>query len=1762
MKMDWIELIAKVGKKRKILMYPLLGIYIICVTISHLFKKIFFEAGTHRVRVRALVVLTSLALIFITAIYPTLANGPGNDDNVILEGNTASGGAISGNEDDKENQDNQDNGDNNDQNQGEQDSNQGSADSGNGDGNGNEKEDGDSTPRPTETPEPIEVAKPNVRTITDSITATYGKIAMADHEMEVEATPGDETEGVTLSYTWYIRNADGGAGQAVGDNTKAKYVLPENIQAGEYRYYCEVVATLKKGKQVATASKKSDDITVNIEKAPLQPVLNSDPSSVLDYSINDKIYNGADQGISVNKTENYKNIGNVNVYYAFNGSDTATTTAGNQVGTREVYVTIDESRNYAAASDKVSLGTYTVSYWNPDGKYSVEGEVAGTDKDGNEWYNKDVIIRPPSGCLISKSENEFKETLVLTQGKQNLDGIYLQKIPESYISEKISIDKVFNIDTTPPTGKIVFSGIDGADESPIVSSKQLSGTVNASDSLSGVKSVHLYYTTDSKVDCKALPESAWIEGRDFDIAPTENDSTNYYVYAKLVDYAGNVGYLSNENITIDAVKPEIALDGAAIDGSKRCVAYKKQVDVSDVNLETVNIRRSLTESGSAESASDAVVPYTIKEKDGKKHATFEIVSPKDTGSVYKYYITGLDSSGNTTYVEIAMVDPITDVNAPELDFGSKEYGYTGGEEIAKGFDLTRAGLYNEENDPIVTGLTILDEEGTTPEAFKIVDSTKIAPVDKLHVGTYRARVKIAYNTDSEILSTCVFNVKKAHLNAVFPETDIWYYTTNIELDSKINVTGFVYGETTETAKDYVAPKVDNYEGQSATVGSHVMTISGGKAADYDMAYTTGYINVKKRVLADYNVLGNKGDAYNGEDGVNWYTSPTLTIEPKTGFALSKSDDPSSFTLENIPIETDRDLSSETFFLKNIQTGEISDKITFRYAKDSTPPTGKINVEKNSIKGLLNTITLGNFFAENIDVDIDAEDDLSGIKGVYYYKSEGKLSGDELSRVTGWEEGDSLSLTASENSKITIYAKVVNGAGLVTYLSSDELVFDTEPPVISNVEDGGEYTCDSRKIMVSDASLYDVVVYEGTDTTSGNGKRKFVDDNSSTCDFLISSDDDETVCTVVAEDRAGNKSKKTFKIIKATYEATVEDIVLPDLIYGHKVNSGKTIKLKDNGNASAKITDVTVYNEDEFEVSTLPDGTFYLKAREGLKVGSYSTKFKVHYTGQKSATAKCTVNVVKATLTVKYAGEVLLYNTRPKTEDVIQVVGFVNGENENSAEGYVAPTINLPERARETVVITPTDGAAENYDFEYQGEALTVIRRTAVAGKDGQYTVIGQMNENGWYVSDIVIKPSEGYQFLRDEDDKKAIGEIRIDKDSDDGIERFYAQDVKTGEIYKKTAIAYLRDTTTPEIAGIEDGKTYIGEDRKVTVTDNFLENVTINGVSQTIENGKSEFTLTAKTDAVYVITAVDKAGHSSSKKVTFEAVEEDTGLEANAEGRINKKAVIGQNAPTGQIVTDKKDLAENVLTKKELKEVNGGENADITLKVKNIDASVSQAEKELLIANLKGYTIGMYLDLTLFKNVSGGESNQLTELKRKIAITIDLPDWLVNEDENIEREFAVFCVHKGSVAFLPDQDMVKRTVTINSGEFSTYALCYRDVVLAAPKGDVDKVAEETVAPSEDGEDEEPVVDASEPSDEDDSDENEGNPDKASVSGGSTGSGSSGGSSSSTGSGGSGGSVPKSGDSMNLILWIIVCGLSFFGIGSIVAIKIGTRRDDF
>ena len=290
----------------------------------------------------------------------------------------------------------------------------------------------------------------------------------------------------------------------------------------------------------------------------------------------------------------------------------------------------------------------------------------------------------------------------------------------------------------------------------------------------------------------------------------------------------------------------------------------------------------------------------------------------------------------------------------------------------------------------------------------------------------------------------------------------------------------------------------------------------------------------------------------------------------------------------------------------------------------------------------------------------------------------------------------------------------------------------------------------------------------------------------------------------------------------------------------------------------------------------------------------------------------------------------------------------------------------------------------------------------------------------------------------------------------------------------------VRDDTDPVIRGVENQKTYC-EAQTVTVTDEHLDTVTVNGTAVILTDGTY---VLAADGTVYTIIATDKAGNTSTVTVkvndghTFpeqwtvekDATEKEPGRQCKTceicgvkvyqtiepagtapddpdGGKIEKEVMVLPGAPDTVLNNSKAELSE-ILTPEEKAEVNKGADAKIWLEVSpagEIAPSDREKVEKAAEAVVGTGTDVMYFDASLFKRVGDGEQMSISEPGRPISVTIVIPEEIRNKDVLMVRNYRIIRLHEGETDVIEGTyDEETAEFTFESDKFSTYAICYKD----------------------------------------------------------------------------------------------------------------------
>ena len=131
----------------------------------------------------------------------------------------------------------------------------------------------------------------------------------------------------------------------------------------------------------------------------------------------------------------------------------------------------------------------------------------------------------------------------------------------------------------------------------------------------------------------------------------------------------------------------------------------------------------------------------------------------------------------------------------------------------------------------------------------------------------------------------------------------------------------------------------------------------------------------------------------------------------------------------------------------------------------------------------------------------------------------------------------------------------------------------------------------------------------------------------------------------------------------------------------------------------------------------------------------------------------------------------------------------------------------------------------------------------------------------------------------------------------------------------------------------------------------------------------------------------------------------------------------------------------NLTTLLSLTDAEVAQGVNVWLDIQDMSASVSQTDKTLIQNTSGDYTVGLYLDINLFKKVGSNDATKVTETNGKVKASIVIPESLWKSG----RTFEIIRVHDGvATAIAGTYDENTHVFTFETDKFSTYALAYKD----------------------------------------------------------------------------------------------------------------------
>ena len=340
-----------------------------------------------------------------------------------------------------------------------------------------------------------------------------------------------------------------------------------------------------------------------------------------------------------------------------------------------------------------------------------------------------------------------------------------------------------------------------------------------------------------------------------------------------------------------------------------------------------------------------------------------------------------------------------------------------------------------------------------------------------------------------------------------------------------------------------------------------------------------------------------------------------------------------------------------------------------------------------------------------------------------------------------------------------------------------------------------------------------------------------------------------------------------------------------------------------------------------------------------------------------------------------------------------------------------------------VIITVSQKESKNYKKISKEINLTVkAKKITVTVNDASKTY-GDEDSEFTYVNDKLIGNDKLTGIILTREEGEDVGTYKIKVSQKEGSNPNYDITFKYGtytinplSIDKGTVVLgnvlkYTGEKQTQEVEQVlVNGKALNKEDYEV------LDN-------QATKEGKHVLTIKAKGN-----------NHTGSFEYAYVILPKDS--DKIGTGSFTVKTTgdveISRDEVIDLLIENKK------ITANELSEVAEGKKIEIVLEVKEAQAN------ELIETSTKGYKVGKYLDITLYKSVNG-TNESIHELTKVLKVTIKVPEELINKDSKTKREYYIARSHNGKVDILETiYDEKTNSLTFETDKFSDYAIIYKD----------------------------------------------------------------------------------------------------------------------
>ncbi len=370
---------------------------------------------------------------------------------------------------------------------------------------------------------------------------------------------------------------------------------------------------------------------------------------------------------------------------------------------------------------------------------------------------------------------------------------------------------------------------------------------------------------------------------------------------------------------------------------------------------------------------------------------------------------------------------------------------------------------------------------------------------------------------------------------------------------------------------------------------------------------------------------------------------------------------------------------------------------------------------------------------------------------------------------------------------------------------------------------------------------------------------------------------------------------------------------------------------------------------------------------------------------------------------------------------------------------------------------------EDLDIQYDGTPRTY--GVTVDDKDAEITYSTDKNTN--YTSEKPTFTEPGvytvYYKVTKPGARTVYGSYKVTIKKTQNENETSTDTVKSETVLEETTSeTVLEETTsnqTPTLPTIFVADTLEEKEVKKDTVIDPVDDLSLLGKGNIVDNGDiwSEISETTK---VKLLDKLDEKGGEIirvDETLTLQTENADKIMVKNkpialvmGEGAIVVTMEVTDEEKTSASLADANAVAKSLLTEEQLAQVAAGSVFEIKVEVTPIEQeAVPELDAQVISDGVAEYAesnpnmaMADYIDISMYFRVDDADWEQITETEA-FDIVIDIPD----RYKGLGSAYYIMRAHNGKSTLLSDLDDNDDTITISTGQFSTYALMYDEIIV-------------------------------------------------------------------------------------------------------------------